>query len=827
MAGCNRFLELEKTGESRLAALPGPSSMPPPPPMEGQRSIMTFFQKAVPATAAVLGSGSAALDASSDASAAATPPSAPPKSGPSALRTKDPLRSSKPERGGTPPAGDPDSEDNVPLRKAPAGLTGSAAPKPANAAGRRDIQTAKGKRKVGPAANNTGGRPTRASKQRAQESLKEKDYSSEELMEKSEEEDGEEGEPGVMTVREKAPVVERPVANTPGVASSSASARSGRRVRFTIEGEGDSFGGQDSPMLEGAFGGQESPIALDDDEVMCFGDALDTDKQETRREARKVAALKIVEGELAPLAFGTPSEETGGERRIVTSGGKRRRSPPRLEKPRLDGTPKPRGTTVAATKKTGRRASESAGSESAGFKDAHTRRSSRGSEKRGGDEGQGKNADLGEVKGNVFERMKVWKKKEEKKEEAAWEHAIVAMEEKIQNGDDGDVDIEEAEAALKEIGEEEEGQAGEHEEQDGEESEEEMSAYERERLANIKRNNAFLLNLGIDQVQVSETPKPKPGAKKPKRREQSPTTPSSAVRRSTRASSGDAQLKGKMLELESLEEQLAAYRHAGETEDETEELLVQQITQLKEDVARLETENAAKRAKLLEENESARKQGLLGADEVEEEEELHYDDSSVKRYDCEAVRLRVSHADLSNGVSGLAEIEDAAYVDSNLKRIYSISFRPCGKLVAAAGHGGMAGIFGIGNTAGGDGEDVLLSWKAHNGWIGDIQFVSHQKDNQASNLVLSASNDKTVVLWDINTATQKKGGKVVPKNLASGAWHGQGVFSLHEVAGCICTGSKDGSVTHSLCPSLPSLPPSLPITPSPRPPMNIHACSYR
>ena len=54
-----------------------------------------------------------------------------------------------------------------------------------------------------------------------------------------------------------------------------------------------------------------------------------------------------------------------------------------------------------------------------------------------------------------------------------------------------------------------------------------------------------------------------------------------------------------MLELESLEEQLAAYRHAGETEDETEELLVQQITQLKEDVARLETENAAKRAKLL------------------------------------------------------------------------------------------------------------------------------------------------------------------------------------------------------------------------------------
>ena len=37
----------------------------------------------------------------------------------------------------------------------------------------------------------------------------------------------------------------------------------------------------------------------------------------------------------------------------------------------------------------------------------------------------------------------------------------------------------------------------------------------------------------------------------------------------------------------------------------------------------------------------------------------------------------------------------------------------------------MAGIFGIGaGGAGGSGsavDDVLLSWKAHNGWIGDIQ----------------------------------------------------------------------------------------------------------
>lgn len=39
------------------------------------------------------------------------------------------------------------------------------------------------------------------------------------------------------------------------------------------------------------------------------------------------------------------------------------------------------------------------------------------------------------------------------------------------------------------------------------EEEEDMSSYERERLARIKHNNAFLLNLGIDSVQTPVTPK--------------------------------------------------------------------------------------------------------------------------------------------------------------------------------------------------------------------------------------------------------------------------------------------------------------------------------
>ena len=40
-----------------------------------------------------------------------------------------------------------------------------------------------------------------------------------------------------------------------------------------------------------------------------------------------------------------------------------------------------------------------------------------------------------------------------------------------------------------------------------EKEDDEMSSYEKERLARIKHNNAFLLDLGIDTVQTPVTPK--------------------------------------------------------------------------------------------------------------------------------------------------------------------------------------------------------------------------------------------------------------------------------------------------------------------------------
>ena len=76
-----------------------------------------------------------------------------------------------------------------------------------------------------------------------------------------------------------------------------------------------------------------------------------------------------------------------------------------------------------------------------------------------------------------------------------------------------------------------------------------------------------------------------------------------------------------------------------------------QVEELQGEIARLEEENAAKRAKMSEESARARGRGDGGAaGEDEPMEELTYDDSSVKRYECEAVRLCVKQADLSRGV---------------------------------------------------------------------------------------------------------------------------------------------------------------------------------
>jgi len=249
--------------------------MPPPAaPSEGQKSIMSFFKKVDPtglppaagdktAPAGGAGAGAGALDASA-ASAAATPP-------PSSARRKAPpaaAAAAAPSRG-TPGAG---AAERAGARKP--GASG------------RGAKTASGRAQGAGAAS----RPSRASKNRAQEKLKEREYSSDSLMEESEESAGEAEESGAeQTLQPGADVA----ANTPASVSPP---RFKRKVRFSIPG--------DDGALEEAVGGTISPIALDDEEVVCVGDEIDTEQQEAKREVRLRASLEAVEGELGSLQYG-------------------------------------------------------------------------------------------------------------------------------------------------------------------------------------------------------------------------------------------------------------------------------------------------------------------------------------------------------------------------------------------------------------------------------------------------------------------------------------------------------------------------------------------
>ena len=145
-----------------------------------------------------------------------------------------------------------------------------------------------------------------------------------------------------------------------------------------------------------------------------------------------------------------------------------------------------------------------------------------------------------------------------------------------------------------------------------------------------------------------------------------------------------------------------------------------------------------------------------------------------------------------------------SFADAALKRVYSCDRR--GGLLVAAGKDGRASVFAIdGSSTAGDiargessaaaddeGDDdegfcaePILSWKAHPGWIGDVQWMSG-----GSGRLVTASNDKTVRLWDARAQSEIDG---APRELAcTAALHSGGIFSLHELATKLLTTSKDG-----------------------------------
>ncbi|KAL4857638.1 Histone-binding protein [Chlorella vulgaris] len=208
--------------------------------------------------------------------------------------------------------------------------------------------------------------------------------------------------------------------------------------------------------------------------------------------------------------------------------------------------------------------------------------------------------------------------------------------------------------------------------------------------------------------------------------------------------------------------------------------------------------------------------------EAEAQAGLVFDDSSVRRYVCQALtaaappnitcggRSGAGLPDQDGGVAGLVQLPGCLR-DPALARAYSVDWRP--GLVVAGGKDGVVSVFGsreleAGRLAEGDTLPPLLSHKLHKGWVSDVQLTSlHPSSSYSSTaaassgpplLLLTAGNDGAARLWDLGRAAAGGGTSGAPQQLAqTNNLHTGGIFSLHEKAGRVLSASKDGSVTIS------------------------------
>jgi len=193
--------------------------------------------------------------------------------------------------------------------------------------------------------------------------------------------------------------------------------------------------------------------------------------------------------------------------------------------------------------------------------------------------------------------------------------------------------------------------------------------------------------------------------------------------------------------------------------------------------------------------------------EESEEEVLDFDDSSVVKYSCTDSTGGAEILDFLDtrkpyrSFTGVRRIGSTTFVESSLKKIYSIDFAKLDNrlLVAAAGDKGNTAIYGVENLNGSSDEEEeerepLFAFRAHKRWIGGMQFLPQQ--NGECPLLITSSDDGGVILWDISKqATSKKHG-VQPKTVCSSYdLHSAGIFSLHACGNHFATGSKDTTVS--------------------------------
>ena len=310
-----------------------------------------------------------------------------------------------------------------------------------------------------------------------------------------------------------------------------------------------------------------------------------------------------------------------------------------------------------------------------------------------------------------------------------------------------------------------------------------LSDYERVRMENMRRNQEFLLSLGLHSAKPAvliQTGKGKANAGVSKKRKSTEEAPvlSMPTRRSARVSVAA-----------SVEERRSGSVYTEQDDD----------------------------------------------DDEEEEEVGPYDDSSVLRYVMSSTNTysTTSTSALTSGVRSLSLSSDIPMLSESLAAVYSLQFHPTAPLLMAAGKGGYVSLFrveastssssssnnrnssgsssGRGSSSSSSGDDgELLTFRAHDSWVAAAKFIAPSTTPNMSSdpllvptplvhnrpmLCITASNDGSVKLWDVGKTRALSGKLVSPQLLAQNRGiHAKGVFSLDVyVPGGVGGGGGGGS----------------------------------
>eukprot|EP00964_Phaeocystis_antarctica_P004871 scaffold2644_cov63-Phaeocystis_antarctica.AAC.8 len=189
-------------------------------------------------------------------------------------------------------------------------------------------------------------------------------------------------------------------------------------------------------------------------------------------------------------------------------------------------------------------------------------------------------------------------------------------------------------------------------------------------------------------------------------------------------------------------------------------------------------------------------------DDDDDDEPAHaYDTSDVVRYVCGDSAAKAKWDDDDDAEPGRAMLGwrraglefCAKRTSLNLERVYNMDvlcqgdYR-CRPILACGGHAGKVMVLPVCGLL--DDEEApspLLAWKAHDGWVGSVQFATHagRGDTVTSSgptLLLTASNSGDIRVWDVNQAERNRpraAGELVTLDKT---------WAMHELEGNVLTG---------------------------------------